>query len=324
MIILSALLGAFLASWAGCGAYLKLARRWRLYDHPNERSAHETPTPRGGGIGVLLGVFCGTLLAALLGESWPRPYPELLVLAAVLLLLGFQDDRSGLSVRVRLPLYALVCVAAVLLLWVDYSWWLKSLAAVYALWVLNLFNFMDGIDGIAAAEAVFAFGGAALLGIANGAEGAYPLFCMLLAVASLAFLFWNWSPARLFMGDTGSVPLGFLLAALSLQGEAGAGTPLVCWLILLAVFITDASYTLCWRALHGEKLTQAHSRHGYQRLARHWHSHSRVVVAMTAYNLLWLLPCAALALHRPGFSPLCLFLAYAPLLPLRWKTDKLP
>jgi Fuc2NAc and GlcNAc transferase len=315
---------AFLAAVFGCGIYLKLARRWRLLDLPNERSAHAVPVPRGGGIGIFAGLYAGLLLLAAFGESLPPPYPGLLALATLLLAAGALDDRFGLPVRWRLPLYAMACAAAVWLLWGQQAPWLQLLAAVYALWILNLFNFMDGIDGIAASEAGFVFAAAALLSLWQGGEGAYPLLCLLLAAACLAFLHWNWSPARLFMGDAGSIPLGFLLAALSLEGEASGDLPLVCWLILLAVFIADATYTLLWRAVNGEKLATAHSRHCYQRLARHWRSHSRVVGAVTLYNLLWLMPCAAAALHWPQHSGWWLVLAYLPLLPFRVKADKLP
>jgi Fuc2NAc and GlcNAc transferase len=114
------------------------------------------------------------------------------------------------------------------------------------------------------------------------------------------------------------------LAALSLEGEASGALPLVCWLILLAAFIADASYTLLWRAVQREKLTEAHSRHCYQRLARHWRSHGRVVGWMMLLNLCWLLPCAAAALYWPKLAWLWLIAAYLPLLPLRIKADKLP
>ena len=238
---------------------------------------------------------------------------------------GVLDDRYGLSVKLRLPLYALACLLATWLL-VDGALplWLTVAAAIYALWLLNLFNFMDGIDGIAAAEAGFVFLAAALLALWRGAEGIFPLLCLLLATACVAFLHWNWSPARLFMGDVGSIPLGFLLAVFSLQGELSGQLPLVSWLILLAVFIGDATYTLAWRALNGEQVTAAHSRHGYQRLARHWGSHGKVVMLMILYNTLWLLPLAVAALHFPQWAWACVLGAYLPLLTLRLKADKLP
>ena len=315
---------AFLVSLLACGGYLKLAHRWQLLDMPNHRSAHQQPVPRGGGIGILLGLFAAMALTALTVHGWPQPFPGLAVIAALLGLVGIVDDRRGLPVALRMVFYALACTVAVWLVLGSAPWWWLALAVFFSLWLVNLFNFMDGIDGIAAVEAAFALLVAALLSLWLGSAGAFPLFCLLLAAASAAFLHWNWAPARLFMGDAGSIPLGFLLATLSIQGEVSATLPWVCWPVLLAVFIGDATYTLGWRALHGENITQAHSRHLYQRLARHWGSHSRVVLLMLAYNLLWLAPLAVAAARWPGYALLWLALAYLPLLPALVKAGKLP
>ncbi len=324
MISIVAIGSAFLLSLLGCGLYLRLAHRWQMLDVPNHRSAHQHPTPRGGGIGILLGLFAAMAVAPLAGVAWPPPYPLLALLAAGLALAGIVDDRLGLPVLLRFLLYALACGAAAWLLLAGQAWWVLTLAGFYALWLVNLFNFMDGIDGIAAAEAGFALLAAAFLSLWLGEGGAYPLFCLLLAAATLAFLHWNWAPARLFMGDAGSIPLGFLLAALSIQAFADDLLPWACWPILLAAFIGDATYTLGWRLVQGEKITEAHSRHLYQRLARHWGSHSRVVLAMLAYNLLWLAPLAALVALQPAYTPLWLALAYLPQLPVLLKAGKLP
>jgi Fuc2NAc and GlcNAc transferase len=313
------LLVTLIAAILCCGGYRQLALRWHLFDLPNARSSHTQPTPGGGGIGLFLGLLAGVFV---LGGS--QPYTLLLFLAGLLVLTGALDDHYGLSVGLRFPLYTLACLAAVWLLWWPLPWWSLILALVYSLWILNLFNFMDGIDGIAASEAVFVAAAAGLLALANGGDGYYVQFCFLLAAASAGFLCWNWAPARLFMGDAGSISIGFLLAALSLQGQASGALPLVCWLILLAVFIADASATLLWRAATGQAITQAHSLHLYQRLARHWSSHSRVVIALQAYNLLWLLPLAVLALLWPEWAAAALLAAYGPVL-LAWlKAVKLP
>jgi Fuc2NAc and GlcNAc transferase len=314
---------AFLAALASCGAVLRLAHRWQMLDLPNHRSAHVAPTPRGGGIGIFLGLFLAVGVVVLAGESWPRPWPQWCWLSAALVAVGVFDDRFNLPVAVRLGLYALAGACSLWLLPAVAAWlWVPAL--LYILWITNLFNFMDGIDGIAGAEACFVLAAAAVLSLWQGAAGAFPLFCLLLASACLAFLHWNWAPARLFMGDAGSIPIGFLLAVLSIQGEFSGTLPLVAWLVLLGAFIADATYTLCWRAFHGEKITQAHSCHLYQRLARHWNSHGRVVRAMLAYNLFWLLPAAAGAAAFPGYWWLWLILAYSPLLPVLVKAGKLP
>lgn len=312
-------LAALIAVIVCCGVYRQLALRWHWFDLPNARSSHIQPTPSSGGIGLFLGLLAGVFLL-----GWSQPYSLLLSLAGLLVLAGALDDRYGLAVGLRFPLYALACLASVwLLLWPLPLWWLV-LAVAYALWILNLFNFMDGIDGIAAAEAVFVAAAAGLLALGNGADGYYVYFCWLLAASCAGFLCWNWAPARLFMGDAGSISIGFLLASLSLLGQASGALPLLCWLILLAVFIADASATLLWRAVTGQAITQAHSLHLYQRLARHWSSHRRVVMVMLAYNLLWLLPLAALALFLPEWAVAALLAAYVPVL-LGWlKAVKLP
>ncbi len=315
---------AFVVSLLGCGLYLKLAHRWQMLDVPNHRSAHQQPTPRGGGVGILLGLFAAMAVVPLTGVSWPAPYPLLALIAGALAVTGVVDDRLGLPIAWRFLLYALACAGTSWVLLQGQPGWLLAAAAFYALWLVNLFNFMDGIDGIAAVEAGFAALVAAGLALWLGKGGAFPLFCLLLAAATLAFLHWNWAPARLFMGDAGSIPLGFLLAALSLQGEVSGALPWMCWPILLAVFIGDATYTLAWRLMQGERITEAHSRHLYQRLARHWQSHRRVVLVMLAYNLLWLAPLAAAAALTPILAALWLLLAYLPLLPILLKAGKLP
>jgi Fuc2NAc and GlcNAc transferase len=307
-----------------CGCYRQLALRWQLLDLPNERSSHNRPTPAGGGVGLFLGLLAGFFVLGCTQPGWSQPYSLLLSLAGLLVLTGVVDDRYGLSVGLRFPLYALVCLASVWLMQWPWSPWLLLLASVYALWILNLFNFMDGIDGIAASEAMFVATAAGLLALGNGAGAYYVQFCFLLAAACAGFLCWNWSPARLFMGDAGSISIGFLLAALSLQGEASGALPLLCWLILLAVFIADATATLLWRAATGQAITQAHSLHLYQRLARHWSSHARVVLLMQAYNLLWLLPLALLALHWRDWAWAAMMAAYLPLLVAWLKAVKLP
>ena len=303
-----------------CGAYLRLARRWQILDLPNARSSHQLPTPHGGGAALLLAFAVGMLVASQWYGPWGRDYIVSAGLAMLLVILGIVDDLLGLSVRLRFSLYGLSCL--LLVGWVlplpvfaaplpDVALVLVLVLAV--LWLVNLYNFMDGIDGIAAIQCALACAGAALL--SNGAGGGqYSLFCLLLAASQLGFLVWNWPPARLFMGDAGSVPTGFLLAALALLGYAQAELNPACWLVLLALFITDASWTLCWRMLTGQPFTQAHRLHAYQRLSRHWNSHLRVDPLLIAINVLWLIPLAAAVQYYPQAAFFLVILAYLPLL----------
>jgi Fuc2NAc and GlcNAc transferase len=312
-----------LLSVALCGLYLLLARRWQILDTPNDRSSHQRPTPHGGGVPLLLAFVAGLMLAVLWRGAWEGGFITLAVAAIILMLLGVIDDLRGLSVRLRFAVYGLLClVVAVLLLSPVLSHELADsillggvlvvLAAVAMLWSLNLYNFMDGIDGIAATQCIVACSSAALLSWEAGRGGGYALFCLLLAASHLGFLVWNWPPARLFMGDAGSVPTGFLLAGLALLGAVQGQLNPLCWLVLLAAFITDASWTLIWRIVSGQAFTQSHRLHAYQRLSRHWGSHLRVDVLLLALSVLWLIPLAWAVQIWPKYGFLLVILAYLP------------
>lgn len=310
-----------LLSAAFCGLYLLLALRWQIVDAPNERSSHQRPTPHGGGVPMLLAFNLGLLLAAWRYGAWGYAYTTLAVAALFLLLLGILDDLRGLSVRLRLAAYSLCCVSvAVILLqpiWqqgAPLAWILVPLAAVAMLWSLNLYNFMDGIDGIAAIQCIAACGGAAWLSRGGAGGDSYALFCLLLAACHTGFILWNWPPARLFMGDAGSIPTGFLLSGLALLGAVHGLLKPACWLILLAVFITDSSWTLIWRISSGQVFTQPHRLHAYQRLSRHWGSHLAVDLLLLALSAIWLLPLAWAVQVWPDYQILLVILAYLPLL----------
>ena len=304
-----------------CGLYERFARWRQILDTPNERSSHSLPTPHGGGIALLVAFALGLILAASLYGS---PGLSLLTLTGctlALALVGVVDDLRSLSVRWRLLTYGIVCLfAAAALIYVAnpgsvfINAALVLLGAFAMLWSLNLYNFMDGIDGIAALQAVFICSGAALLAWLAGHDDNYVRYCLLLAAAHGGFLVWNAPPARLFMGDAGSVPTGFLLAALALLGAVQGQLDPLCWLVLSAVFVTDASWTLAWRMLTGQKFTQPHRSHAYQRLSRYWTSHLRVDLLLLAINVLWLLPLALAVQIWPEYKLFLVFLAYLPLL----------
>jgi len=312
-----------------CRLYLVLARRWRILDLPGERSSHQQPTPHGGGTALITAFLFGMLFAVPGHGPWPHAYSVLAAAAFILMAIGVLDDLKGLSVKSRLALYALCCllVAAELLQPFEASLPQKVAlvlaAALCLLWALNLYNFMDGIDGFAATQCYLACSGAAVLAWQGGAGADYALFCLLLAVSHLGFLFWNWPPARLFMGDAGSVPTGFLLAALALLGAVQGQLSAACWLILLAVFITDASWTLLWRVFTGQPFTRPHRLHAYQRLSRHFRSHLAVDLLLLVTHALWLVPLALAAQTWPEFRVFMVILAYLPLLLAMAKIRKL-
>lgn len=300
-----------------CGLYLLFARRLQLVDRPNERSSHQRPTPHGGGLPLLLAFALGVALAATWHGPWEPVYLVLLAGALCLMLVGVLDDLRGLSVALRMVLYGLSCLLLAIWLLAGSVTGLTLLFTLSAwtlilLWSLNLYNFMDGIDGLAATQSILACSGAALLAWVGNGAGAYALFCLLLAAAHAGFLWWNWPPARLFMGDAGSVPTGYLLAALALVGSVQGQLNPLCWLVLLALFVTDATWTLLWRMASGQPFTRPHRLHAYQRLSRHWGAHRRVDWVLIAVAGLWLFPLAWAVQTWPEFGLLLVILAYLP------------
>ena len=318
---MTVLVTTFLLSALLCGGYLRLARVRRFLDTPNERSSHSHPTPHGGGTAVLLAFIAGLLLAAQCYNSWDESFVVLAVAALLLMIVGVIDDLRGLSVQVRMALYSLVClwVADTLLqsIFVDSGASravLGLLVALVMLWSLNLYNFMDGIDGIAALQTVLASCFGAWLSLKSGPSDSYAMLCLLLAAAHAGFLIWNCPPARLFMGDAGSVPTGFLLAAIALLGAVQGYLNPLCWAILLAVFITDATWTLVWRLSTGQAFMQPHRLHAYQRLSRYWDSHLSVDMLLLSINVMWLFPLAWAVQAWPSCNVIFVILAYFPLL----------
>ncbi len=318
---MTAVLATLVLSVLMCGLYLRFARARRYLDLPNERSSHAQPTPTGGGFALISALLLGLLVSAWLYGAWDASFLTLAVAALILMVVGVIDDLQGLSVQLRMVLYSVVCLlaATALLHAVDAENFLSGgalvlLAALGLLWTLNLYNFMDGIDGIAALQTVLVCSGAALLSWATGHGAHYALFCLLLAAAHGGFLVWNYPPARLFMGDAGSVPTGFLLAALALVGALQGLLNPLSWFVLLAVFITDSTWTLLWRMGSGQAFAQPHRLHAYQRLSRHWGSHLKMDIALVVINTLWLFPLASAVQIWPEHSLFLVILAYLPLL----------
>ena len=283
------LLGAgFVATVVLEGLLVALARRYGLLAVPNARSFHTVATPAIGGVGFAL-----PILVFLAFQSLAHPMPSgLLAGGAVLALLGLVDDlrETGRGVRMAAQLLALGLV-----FWTlqpGWPWWAYAPVGVLLLWQINLYNFMDGIDGILATQTLFFCLAAQLLtGGVPGWEGA---LLWLTAGAMLAFLVYNWTPARIFMGDTGSVFLGLLIGVAVVQLVAQYGVPLLACTILLTAFWFDASYTLCVRIATRQPFTEPHRSHLYQKLAARigtlW-----TMLGFSALCVLWLLPLAVAA-----------------------------
>jgi UDP-GlcNAc:undecaprenyl-phosphate/decaprenyl-phosphate GlcNAc-1-phosphate transferase len=246
----------------------------KLQDVPNERSLHVQPVPRVGGTGLLAGALAGWLAAGTLPAWW------LLLPLFLLFVVSLLDDLFSLRVRVRMPAHLF---AAALLIWGSGLYASQGvltavLVVLTVIWMTNLFNFMDGSNGLAGGMALFGF---ASYGVAAW-QSAQPEFAMLnfaIVAAAFAFLLFNFNPARVFMGDAGSIPLGFLMAALGLVGWQQQIWPAWFPLLVFSPFMTDATVTLARRTLRGVKITAAHREHYYQRLIQSGWSHRQLALA---------------------------------------------
>lgn len=276
---------AFVVCWL---ALAGLLRRSRLpMDHPNERSLHATPTPRIGGLGIMAGVAAATVW---LSSASLAP---VMLAAFALAALSVLDDVRGLPVALRFLAHFIAAVAALLAL--GLGGWSLLLGTLAVVWMTNLYNFMDGADGLAGGMAAIGFGALALAAWGSGAPELAAL-CAAIAAAALAFLRFNFPPARIFMGDAGSIPLGFLAASLGVFGARQDVWPWLFPLLVFSPFIVDASVTLVRRGLRGEKIWQAHRSHYYQRMVLLGASHRQL--AWAAYALMLASAGLAFALLR--------------------------
>jgi UDP-N-acetylmuramyl pentapeptide phosphotransferase/UDP-N-acetylglucosamine-1-phosphate transferase len=261
---------------------LLLASGWAqriAIDLPNERSLHAAPIPRIGGI-VLVGI---ALAAAAVVAPPLRP---LLLLAVALALVSAWDDRQGLPVALRFVVHLAAAAGAVVVLEVAVPAWLFVVLVLLLAWAMNLYNFMDGSDGLAGGMALFGFGAFGIGAMASAPDVAVVSFCI--AAAAAGFLWHNFHPARVFLGDAGSIPLGFLAGALGLAGWARGLWPAWFPLLVFSPFVVDATLTLFARLLRGSKPWQAHRQHVYQRMVAGGLGHRRTA-------LLWYALMAACA-----------------------------
>ncbi len=316
---------AFIASLALTGLLRRYALAASLLDIPNDRSSHSLPTPRGGGVAIVMVFLLGIILLLKFGLLPTTITWALLGSGAWIAVIGFIDDHQHIPARWRL--LAHFVGAAWGLFWlgdlsplplfgfsVDLGWTGTILAVFYLVWLLNLYNFMDGIDGLASIEAISVCVGGVLLSVSGTSQSDQTYVLLLLIMAVAGFLVWNYPPAKIFMGDAGSGFLGIILGLFSLQAASQTPQFFWSWLILLGVFIVDATWTLAQRFLRGEKVYEAHRSHAYQSASRYYSSHKTVSLAVAAINVSWLLPIA-LWVGLGGLNGLLgVGIAYLPLL----------
>ena len=322
-MLLATTFTGILLSWLLTALMRRYALSARLLDHPNDRSSHSVPTPRGGGVAIVV-----SFLALACGLAWFGIAPSGLLTAllgsgSIVAVAGFLDDRRPLPARWRFLAHA---AAATWSLWimngipavpmfgfsVDLGWFGLALAAVYLVWMINLCNFMDGIDGIASVEAIStSLGGALCWWLASGTP--HWQMPVVFAACVMGFLAWNYPPAKIFMGDAGSGFLGMVLGLFSLWTAQQVPQVFWCWFILFGCFMVDSTTTLIRRVRRGETFNEAHRSHAYQYASRECGSHKKVTLAFGAINLLWLLPIALLVATGRLDGVVGAIVAYAPL-----------
>jgi len=326
---------AFLSAWLTSYLVQRYAVQLHLVQIPNHRSSHSKPTPQGGGIGIIVGFL---LVSAWLLWQQQLNYPLFLTVIALALMIALTsllDDLFHLSMQIRLFIHALASLLLLLgltnlSLYNPIALWGWPVWAVILCWVfissgwINLFNFMDGIDGLAVTQAIFM-----LLAASGLSWNQHPdiyhntiwLWMLYLVAASSGFLILNWSPAKLFMGDVGSTFLAFMLVFFALISLHLNWLNYAVWGILAALFVSDASVTLIRRILTKQAWIEAHRSHAYQYLSRQWQSHQKVTLFYLLINIVWLLPLAYLALQQPQRQAIYLFIAYIPILLMMYKLN---
>jgi Fuc2NAc and GlcNAc transferase len=295
-------------------------------DIPNERSSHLTPTPRGGGIAFVAASLVGFLLLLLNKELDRVDLLALCCAGVIVAIAGHLDDRQKISgATIRLVLHAIGAIVLVVAIGFPsqislFDWTVNAgligsiLGVLYLVWLLNLFNFMDGTDGIAASEAIFVCVGGAILNYHALSDMNFSAAAIVLAASAFGFLLYNWSPAKIFMGDVGSGYLGIVVGGLLLMAAKQQHELLWVWIILLAVFVSDATVTLIRRLLRKQKPHVAHRSHAYQHLAIRFNSHAKISLLVLAVNVAWLLPIAFLVADKQLAGTTGVVIAYVPLL----------
>ena len=298
---------SLLAATLLTGWIRRYAIRRSLLDIPNQRSSHDQPVPRGGGLAIVLIVLGAVLISGVSGLLEQHQMFALLGGGGLVALVGWIDDHRDISALFRASVHLLAAIWT--LYWqggyhsldlgfvtLELGWSGSILAALGMVWLINLYNFMDGTDGIAATEAITVGGFALILFIPAGNTGLVLIILSMLG-ATTGFLLWNWSPARIFMGDAGSGFLGYLFATLAIMGEKSASMPLLIWSILLSLFFWDATLTLIRRFRTGEKWYAAHRSHAYQRFVQMGISHEKLALCILTINIVILWPLAWIAMN---------------------------
>lgn len=313
----------FCASLFLTGIIRRYSLARNIIDIPNQRSSHHMPTPRGGGIAFVICFYVALLALYMFGLVSLQLSTVFFLSGALISGFGFYDDHGHAPVYLRLlgqllaACILVLCIGSIpdlnLYAWgLSAKWVLNALSVFYIIWMINLYNFMDGINGLASIEAISVCIGMSFLYWLSGHQEQMFLLLML-SGAVAGFMRWNFPTARIFMGDVGSGFLGLMIAGLSLEIAQVDSQLFSSWLILLGVFIVDATVTIVRRALLKDRIFEAHCSHAYQHAAKQHQSHTWVTMGALSLNTLWLFPIAFCVAIGCLNNVLGLLLAYMPL-----------
>lgn len=329
MILLTIAVCSFLASFIVTYWVKRYAIAWGLQSVPNARSSHETTTPHGGGISIVLSFITSVLVGYHFDFFSFDIVVSICVCGGIVALVGFYDDHTALSVKIRIFAQFVSATIAIYLLGglpeinygifsLEFGYLGYMIGILFIVWMTNLYNFMDGIDGFASIEAMTTTGCMAIvLMVSTKYESIWHLNNLLVA-SVLGFFFWNFPKAKIFLGDVGSYFLGFVSAVIMIKSWNLTIDIIFSWVIMLAIFITDSSYTLISRIFRREKFYLPHRSHAYQIASRKLNSHVKVSMILVLINLFWLFPLAYFVATR-GLHPLMgLAFSYLPLITIAW------
>lgn len=308
--------GIFIFSIMTTGILRKYSLRNSILDIPNERSAHSLPMPRGGGLSISLAVLLSAVFLFYL-QLLPLNIAIAFSGGGILVTVtGWLDDHMDIPEIWKALSYTIAAIWTVF--WLDGLDTLRfgvnvitmhvagSLFAVLGLaWLINLYNFMDGTDALAAAQAICTGTFSGMLFMFSGRQD-LAIMCFVITAASAGFLYWNWPPAKIFMGDAGSCLIGFSFGLLAIVGEKSGALPILVWFILLSIFICDATLTLFMRIINKEKWYTAHRSHAYQRLVQMNVSHTFLAISVLLINVIFIWPLAYIAWRWQSLSVIIL------------------
>jgi Fuc2NAc and GlcNAc transferase len=320
----------------------KFSETFGLIDTPNSRSSHSIPIATGGGIAIVISFFCAISYLWMTNAVSMIYYIAFIGTCFPIAIISLIDDYKTVANRWKFLVQLIACTWAVLLLQVDsealnifqkriilgeyeksldqfsdHSIMVHFISIIMLAWLLNLYNFMDGIDGLAASEGIFSCLGAFFIVLSTN-NTTIPILLMCLMFSILGFIIINWPPAKIFMGDVGSVFIGSALGIFILVTANANVMTIWSWLILLAVFFTDASFTLARRVLRRDKWYRPHRTHAFQLAAIQYNSHKVVTLGVIVINIFWLFPLAYFASKYEVYRIIISILAYFPILLIVW------